>query len=596
MHISTIIPSQRTTRKIPGTPGYLYEEHRRELEEESAISPDVIAERGYQSVARPTNTNQEPRLMLQRLGFPSWAIREDYYFPGLWLPSYSPRGDLLPGQWKPRTPVANRDGKRMKYASARSAVRLDVHPRWSADRGQDDPTKVPAIQDPDIPLWITEGIKKGDSLTSRGICTVALSGVYNWRNTHATLGDWEDVRLKGREVTICFDADAITKPAVLRAMERLGKWLRSKGVAKVWYLVVPAEVNGHGVKGVDDYFAAGGTVKALEQAAMDRPPRVPDTSDAFTDARLAETLAEEVLDGAYVWAAGLDWLQWDGRKWQECHEVTVIESVRTWALARFAEAASDLQRDREGAAARVDGWRAMLGASRQRAVLNLARGIVERRADEFDADPYLLNTPGGVVDLRTGDILPHDPDLMCTKITSGNYIPGYTHPDWQTALQALPEEVAEWYQVRVGQALTGQTTPDGVLPILQGGGENGKSLLMTDGVLPAIGGYGSVASPKLFMSTKNEHSTERAELRGQRLVVAEELAEGRSIDVTALKQIMDVGRIKARRTHKDNMEFDASHSLFATTNYIPVVSETDHGTWRRLALVRFPFTYVKKDV
>ncbi|HEU4752247.1 MAG TPA: hypothetical protein VFU47_03990, partial [Armatimonadota bacterium] len=47
---------------------------------------------------------------------------------------------------------------------------------------------------------------------------------------------------------------------------------------------------------------------------------------------------------------------------------------------------------------------------------------------------------------------------------------------------------------------------------------------------------------------------------------------------------------------KDNMEFDASHSLFATTNYIPVVSETDHGTWRRLALVRFPFTYVKKDV
>src|SRR4029434_10447636 len=37
----------------------------------------------------------------------------------------------------------------------------------------------------------------------------------------------------------------------------------------------------------------------------------------------------------------------------------------------------------------------------------------------------------------------------------------------------------------------------------------------------------------------------------------------------------------------------ASHSLFITTNYIPVVNETDHGTWRRLALLVFPFVYRK---
>lgn len=578
--------------------------HRAEVIEHSSISIDVARERGYATADRPLMSGghiqripgapplgSNTRETLAKMGFPSWAIREAYYFPGMWIPQFTPRGERYAGQWKPARPVRNRDGKPMKYASAKGSARLDVHPRWSADRGQIDPTKVPAIQDPSMRLWITEGVKKADSLTSRDEVTVALSGVFNWRNTHASLGDWEDVRLRGREVVICFDADAITKPAVASAMERLGKWLKHKGAAKVWYCVVPPAVNGKATKGVDDFFAAGGSVKELEKSFEPKPPRIVDTADAFTDSRLAETLANEILDGFFVWAAGLDWLAWDGRRWAEVHEVTVLEGVRRWALDHFAEAAAKL-RDMDGdAGAEVEGWRAVLSSSRQRSILNLSRGIVERKAEDFDSDPDILNTPSGIVNLTTGDLLPHDPDALCTKITNGSYRPGFTHEDWDAILEALPSDVVEWFKIRMGQAITGWPTSDGVIPILQGGGENGKSTLVTDGILPAIGGYGAVASPKLF--EKGQHSTERADLRGQRLVIAEELTEGRSIDVTALKQVADVTRIKARRTHKDNMEFDATHSLLATTNYIPVISETDHGTWRRLALVKFPFTFVK---
>lgn len=596
----------RTTSQAPSLP--LLPEHVRELATDSAIDPEVIRERGYATVTRPRGDSDtiaglpavgalawsDAREQLGKLGFPSWAIREDYFYPGLWLPMYDPRGRKLPGQWKPRNPVPNRDGKMMKYASAKSPSRLDVHPRWSRDPDPDGrEAALPAILDPDVPLWITEGIKKADSLTSRGICTVALAGVYNWRNSHATLGDWEDVRLKGREVTICFDADTVTKAPIQKAMARLGAWLKHKGARKVWYLVVPPGVNGKATKGVDDFFAAGGTVTQLEQAYRDKPPRETVTADAFTDSKLAEVLAEEVLDGRYIWSAGMEWMGWTGRHWEEVSEVTVIEAVRTWALDRFADAVGRLKAQENGATEEVDGWRPMLGANRQKTVLNLARGIVERRAAELDSDPDLLNTPSGVVDLRTGDLLPHDPDLLITKITKGAYRPGYTHEDWTRALTALPEESRGWYQVRVGQGVTGYTTPDGILPLLQGGGENGKSALSTDGILPALGAYASIASPKLLQGSKNEHSTEMADLRGMRFVIAEELAEGKSIDVTALKRIMDVGRIRARRVHKDNMEFQASHSLFATTNYIPVVSETDHGTWRRLALVTFPYRFRK---
>src|SRR5215212_4031843 len=116
----------------------------------------------------------------------------------------------------------------------------------------------------------------------------------------------------------------------------------------------------------------------------------------------------------------------------------------------------------------VDGWHSMLSAGRMRSVLSLARGIVARKADDLDSHPDLLNTRGGVVDLQRCELLPHDPSLLITRITSGSYRPGFTHPDWGKALQALPEAERSWFQTRVGQGITGHPTPDGVMPVLQG--------------------------------------------------------------------------------------------------------------------------------
>jgi uncharacterized protein DUF3854 len=92
---------------------------------------------------------------------------------------YGPTGQLVSHQWKPRRPVRNRDGKPMKYASPKGCPnRLDVHPR-----------NVAAMPDPTVELWVTEGIKKADALTSRGLCAIAITGVYNWRSQHGTLGE-----------------------------------------------------------------------------------------------------------------------------------------------------------------------------------------------------------------------------------------------------------------------------------------------------------------------------------------------------------------------------------------------------------------------
>jgi hypothetical protein len=250
----------------------LIEVHRRELLAESGIAEDVVTERGYRTVPRPTPADDRPRQELAKLGIPRWALDEDRHFPGLLIPIYRATGERISWQYKPRLPVHNRQGKPQKYASPKGQPsRLDVRPR---NRSR--------IADPTVPLWVTEGVKKADALTSRGCCVVSVTGVFNWRSTLGTLGDWEDVPLRGREVVVCFDSDARHKPNVARAMVRFGRWCKSKGAAAVIYLIVPPSVNGTDVKGADDYLVAGGTLDELRAAGTttEPTPRPPVTRSA----------------------------------------------------------------------------------------------------------------------------------------------------------------------------------------------------------------------------------------------------------------------------------------------------------------------------
>jgi putative DNA primase/helicase len=317
----------------------------------------------------------------------------------------------------------------------------------------------------------------------------------------------------------------------------------------------------------------------------------------FTDAGLAEIIAAKVLRGKFVAARGIGWLQWTGTRWRECGDGPATEALRLFVMGRMRLFARKLASDPSNGDLldAIEAWKKVGSAARIAAVLKLASNLVEVEveADALDADADLLNTPSGVVDLRTGELHPHDPELLMTRITRGSYRPGYTHPDVDKVLMALPEAERAWFQRRIGQGITGHMSAEVVL--LQGGGENGKSALTTGGLFPALGTYSHTASSRLFSADKgNDHSTERADLRGRRLIIGEELTEGRSLDVTAIKRMTDVDYITARRLYQDNMTFRASHTLIVNTNHRPIIDQTDHGTWRRLALLVFPYTFVKR--
>lgn len=544
----------------------------------SCISPELIESRRYATVG------PEHRGWLQDAGIPAWAVRDDSAFPGLAIPRYRVRtGEYIGIQFKPAVPQPHPStGKTPKYVSPKGMnLRVGVHPACTG-----------WVNDAALPLWITEGEKKADALASLGLAAVSLTGVWNWRNQEGTLGDWEDVPLRGRPVAVCFDSDAVTNPKVRAAMRRLVDWLRSRG-ATAHYLVVPAEVGGVPVKGVDDYFAAGGTLPALYAAASESAPRDTGSKDAtLTEAFLTDAVCSEALEGRFLYAQGLGWMRYDGCRWVQTDDSLIVEEVRLWAKGHWEDVLEEYKHDHSREVeARINGWKQVLTAGRIRALASLAKGPLHALASEFDRHPDLLNTPNGVVDLRTGELLDPDPEYRMTKVTGAEYDPSAADdPDFRQALRALPDDVVPWYQLRIGQAFTGYMTPDDVMLVQQGGGENGKSTLAVP-IARAAGDYQVQLSDRVILGNVDQHPTEMMDLRGARLALMEETPEARQLNVQQLKKTVGTPQITARRIRQDPVTFDATHSLFVNTNFAPAVAETDHATWRRLAMLRFPYTF-----
>jgi hypothetical protein len=210
------------------------------LLEESGISPEVVVKRGYHTAKTKTE--------LAWFGFSKPQRRE----PALVIPMYSPAGELVTHQIRPDAPRENGKGKPIRYETpAGSPIHLDVHP-----------SQTERVRDASVPLWVTEGVKKADSLVSRGQCAVALQGVWCWQKDGVPLREWEDVRLWGRSVCVVFDSDVMTNPKVQAALEGLVGFLRGRG-ARVRVAYLP-EAPGGGKQGVDDFLASGRELRDLK--------------------------------------------------------------------------------------------------------------------------------------------------------------------------------------------------------------------------------------------------------------------------------------------------------------------------------------------
>lgn len=326
--------------------------------------------------------------------------------------------------------------------------------------------------------------------------------------------------------------------------------------------------------------------KKLEKRAERVNRLIVDADDMSQDA-LAERFTDAIRD-RWACTTGTGLLHYDGQVWSPKAKPVLVDHARLFLRVIRAEQTrlAILRNDKQGeAAARALGNKPTIVA-----VAELAAGALLTEEPRLDAHPDLLNTPSGVVDLRTQTLMPHDPMLYLTKITRAAYNPRADMAMWKRAQEALPRKVVDALQVRLGQACTGYTPDDDRMLLLEGAGENGKTSWLI-GMRTALGSYAVKVSDKLLLGDPSDHPTSLMSLQGARWAYAEELPEGHALNVKRLKDTVGTPEITARRMREDEVTFPATHAFAASTNYKPIVAETDHGTWRRLALVRFPLKY-----
>lgn len=313
----------------------------------------------------------------------------------------------------------------------------------------------------------------------------------------------------------------------------------------------------------------------------------PELPASFTDAHVAEALAEH-LRGQYLYVAAWGrWLKWDGRRWAHDNTEAVYEDARRWVIdlaqvmVRVGASADDIKR-------------AATYRNRNKidAALTLARRIdgIAAAPEDFDRDPDVLNVGNGVVDLRTGELHPHDPAQRITKLAPADLVPNAYHPDVATLLEVVERATLPWLQRLMGYAATGHTSED-VAPVLADDGSNGKTTFL-EAHSATLGDYAAPVSPQLAMRAAHEpHPTIKADLLGRRLVWISETEEGGALRIEQVKALTGGDQISARYMYGNLFTFEPSHLLVIATNHRPTVNSTERAIWRRLRLVPFPFTY-----
>jgi putative DNA primase/helicase len=314
----------------------------------------------------------------------------------------------------------------------------------------------------------------------------------------------------------------------------------------------------------------------IDTAADALPPQ-------FSEDALALRFSEKHSDNLRYVAAWGKWLSWDGCRWSEDATLHVFDKVRAVCRAASSECADDAK---QRIATRITSGQAVSAIER------LAR--CDRRhaatVGQWDADSWLLNTPGGVVDLHTGILRDAKREDYFTKCTAA--IPGEECPLWLAFLNRITGgqvELQQFIQRMCGYILTG-TTREHALFFLHGTGANGKSVFINT-LSDAMGDYAKTAPIEAFIASSSEHHpTDIAGLQGARLVTSVETEDGRRWAESKLKALTGGDRITARFMRQDFFEYTPQFKLIVAGNHKPGLRSVDEAMRRRFNLVPFTVT------
>jgi putative DNA primase/helicase len=330
-----------------------------------------------------------------------------------------------------------------------------------------------------------------------------------------------------------------------------------------------------------------------ESEPADSPPdnvvELPTTQIAgpsfFTDLSYSGELCKTAA-GRLIHVHGRGWLGWDGKRWRENQKQAERASKKLAAEVLLAAIRSGDDTSAKKAVGRC-------AEPKIRAALKLAESDLRMAigADLLDADPHLLNTTGGVVDLRDASLHPHDPALLMTKLAGADYDPQWQSERWEQFLADACGDDAEligWLQRLAGYAATGHASEETVA-FLHGPGATGKTT-WTEAIRAALGGYAASVEFASLLGGRNDGSSaspDVARLEGVRAAFASEVNTGQRFNTQRLKSLTGGERIVARRLYREPVEFTPQFTLILAANDRPEIPASDDAAWRRMRAIPF---------
>jgi P4 family phage/plasmid primase-like protien len=304
--------------------------------------------------------------------------------------------------------------------------------------------------------------------------------------------------------------------------------------------------------------------------------------DVGLSRRLAKTIRGRL---AYVRERQM-WVAFDGKRWAQRADHIAVQECKRLHDELWRELPEVPPEQRMEAVFFVKGTATKRCID---AVVALARSEpgINVSQDEFDAHPWLLNVQNGVLDLRSGELRPHDPGLRLTQLAPVTYDPDAKSELWQSFMRDVTcgdEQIENFLQQAYGIALTGDVS-DEVLICHNGGGCNGKSTAL-EAIAAMLGDYAAVAPPGLFTARNfDSHPTEIAALHGKRFVTAIEQEANRALRESLVKSLTGGDTIRTRRMREDFWEMKPTWKIHIAYNRAPRLTGTDDGIRRRLRVV-----------
>lgn len=287
------------------------------------------------------------------------------------------------------------------------------------------------------------------------------------------------------------------------------------------------------------------------------------------------------------------WLIWNGKYWQ----VSPDEQVTPLAIEVVKELYLQASKSEDSGERKAlgDFARKSEGAYKINAMMELAKGFLYIDLQNLDVDKELVNFDNGILNMRTKELMAHDPNYLMTRAIPFAYIPDAKCPKWIEFLVFALDgdtDTIKWIQKTLGYTLAGRS--DGrFLPFLFGSGGNGKSTFMQT-LIKLFGEYSKnipieIILSKRFAKEGESPSAYLLSLKGARLVLTSEIPGNRSLNTSLVKDLTGGDILTARGLYeKRPVSWTPTHNVWMYGNDQPKIPDNSEGMWDRVKLI--PFT------